>query len=184
MTVFDDVQQLGDATTRAAPPDPQLVASVHQFLAYEARLLDEGREEEWYELLDDDLLYTIPIRQSTEPRSEEITPGAYRVRDTKAHIRTRLDRTLTGNAYSEVPPSRTMRLVGSVEVTATATADIVEVCSALLLYRQRGIDPYFDLIPCRRNDRLRLTADGIRLLSREVILTETSLATANLATLL
>ena len=55
----------------------------------------------------------------------------------------------------------------------------VELCGS-----QRGIDPHFDLIPCRRNDRLRLTESGARLLSREVILTETSLATPNLGVFL
>ena len=80
-----------------------------QFLALEARLLDEGREDEWLELLDDDLVYSVPIRQSTEPRSNEINRSAFRYRDTKAHVRTRIARAKTGHAYSEVPPSRTMR---------------------------------------------------------------------------
>lgn len=162
----------------------QLLALASQFLAREARLLDEGREEEWFELLDDDILYSIPMRQATEPRSQEVDRSAYRLRDTKAHLRTRLDRIQTGMAYSEVPASRTMRIVGSVEVTGKPEPDLVAVSSALLVYRQRGIDPHHDLIPCRRNDRLRLTSDGVRLLSREVILTETILATPNLAVIL
>ena len=160
--------------------DPRIVDVVSQFLAHEARLLDEGREEDWYNLLDDELVYTIPIRMATEPRSMEIDRSAFRVHDTKGHIRTRIDRLATGHAWSETPGSRTMRLVGSVEITALPAADVVEVSSALLVYRQRGIDAYYNLIPCRRNDRLRLTVDGVRLLSREVILTETILATANL----
>lgn len=169
-----------DTVTTASRADAETYAAVAQFLALEARLLDEGREEEWLDLLEEDLLYTVPARQSTEPRSNEIDRTAWRIRDTKAHVRKRIERTHTGRAYSEVPPSRTMRLVGSVEVVPTAEADVVEASSALLLYRQRGIDVHFDLIPCRRNDRIRLTAAGPRLLSREVILTETSLKTANL----
>lgn len=171
------------ADNRAAV-DAQTYTAVSQFLAHEARLLDEGREQEWLELLDDELLYTVPARQSTEPRSNEINRQAWRIRDTKAHIAVRIARTNTGHAYSEVPPSRTMRLVGSVEVSATGQADVVEASSSLLLYRQRGIDVHFDLIPCRRNDRIRLTADGPRLLAREVILTETSIKTANLGVFL
>jgi 3-phenylpropionate/cinnamic acid dioxygenase small subunit len=154
------------------------------FLATEARLLDEGREQEWFELLADDLLYTIPIRRATEPRSAEVDRSTYRLRDTKADVRMRLARLATKHAYSEVPPSRTMRLVGSVQISAGAHADLVEVSSALLLYRQRGIDPHFDLIPCRRNDRLRQTDDGLRLVSREVVLTETSPVTPNLGVVL
>ncbi|MFI8092133.1 aromatic-ring-hydroxylating dioxygenase subunit beta [Streptomyces sp. NPDC086080] len=164
--------------------DPATYTLVAQFLAHEARLLDEGREEEWFALLDDELLYTVPARRSTEPRSMEVDRTAWRIRDTKAHIRTRIARTNTGHAYSEVPPSRTMRLVGGVEVRTTDEPGVVEAYSSLLLYRQRGIDVHFDLVPCRRNDRVRLTDAGPRLLSREVILTETSLKTANLGVFL
>ena len=163
-----------------APVDTQLLASVNQFLALEAKLLDEGREEEWLDLLDEELLYVVPIRLATENRADEIQRGAFRIRDTKYHVRMRLQRLATGNAYSEIPPSRTMRLVGSVLVQRTADADVVDVTSALLVYRQRGIDDHFDLIPCRRNDTLRLTAEGPRLLTREVVLTEVGLATPNL----
>ncbi|GAA0995942.1 aromatic-ring-hydroxylating dioxygenase subunit beta [Acrocarpospora macrocephala] len=164
--------------------DADVYTAVATFLAREARLLDEGREEEWFELLADDLLYTIPIRQAAEPRTAEINRSAFRLRDNKMNVRTRLNRLATGHAYSEVPPSRTMRLVGSVEVSPGPGPDLVDVSSALLVYRQRGIDPHFDLIPCRRNDRLRWTGEGLRLVSREVILTETSLLTPNLGVLL
>ncbi|MGY2876415.1 N,N-dimethyl phenylurea N-demethylase beta subunit [Marmoricola sp. URHA0025 HA25] len=163
-----------------APVDPELLATVTQFLALEAKLLDEGREEDWLELLDEELLYVVPIRLATENRADEIQRGAFRIRDTKYHVRMRLQRLGTGHAYSEIPPSRTMRLVGSVLVQRTAEADVVDVTSALLVYRQRGIDDHFDLIPCRRNDTLRLTAEGPRLLTREVVLTEVGIATPNL----
>lgn len=164
--------------------EADLYAQVAQFLAAEARLLDEGREEEWYELLADDLDYSVPIRQATLPRADEVNRNAFRLRDTKAEVRARLARLATGHAYSEVPPSRTLRVVGSVEVSTTENPDVVAVRSALLVYRQRGIDPHFDLIPCRRNDLIRITADGPRLVAREVILTETSLITPNLAVIL
>lgn len=163
-----------------APVDPELLATVTQFLALEAKLLDEGREEDWLELLDEELLYVVPIRLATENRADEIQRRAFRIRDTKYHVRMRLQRLGTGHAYSEIPPSRTMRLVGSVLVQRTAEADVVDVTSALLVYRQRGIDDHFDLIPCRRNDTLRLTAEGPRLLTREVVLTEVGIATPNL----
>jgi len=39
-------------------------------------------------------------------------------------------------------------------------------------------------VPCRRNDLIRLTEEAPRLLSREVILTEVTLATPNLGVLL
>lgn len=164
--------------------DAELRAVVTQFLALEARLLDEGREEDWLDLLDDDLIYEVPKRQATEPRSDEYAQQGWRIRDTKTHMRTRIDRLNTGIAYSEVPPSRTLRVVGSIEIQGTDAPDVVAVSSALMLYRQRGIDPHFDLVPARREDTLRLTAAGPKLLSRRVLNTEVTLATPNLAVIL
>lgn len=164
--------------------DAETFALVAQLLAREARLLDEGREEDWFALLDADYRYTIPMRQSTEPRSKEIDRTTWRVNDTLAHVRTRLDRIATGHAYSEVPPSRTLRVIGGIEVLTTDRPDVVAAHSSELLYRQRGIDTHFDLIPVRRNDLVRLTPDGPRLLAREAVLTETTLKTANLGVFL
>jgi 3-phenylpropionate/cinnamic acid dioxygenase small subunit len=158
----------------------ELLATVTQFLSKECRLLDEGRETEWLDLLDDELLYTIPVRQATQPRSNEISHTSFRVRDQKPHVIKRVERLGTGHAYSEVPPSRTLRVLGSVEITGV-DGDVVSVSSALLVYRQRGIDLHFDLVPARRYDRIRIGGAGPRLLSREIILTETSLATPNLS---
>lgn len=177
-------QSVPTARDADAVVDPATYTLAAQFLAHEARLLDEGRDEEWLDLLDDDLLYTVPSRQSALPQSNEINRNAWRLRDTKAHVVTRVKRGDEGHAYSEVPPSRTARLVGSIEVVRTEREDVVAVYSTVLIYRQRGIDVHFDLIPARRNDLVRLTPDGPRLLSREVILTETTLKTPNLGVFL
>jgi 3-phenylpropionate/cinnamic acid dioxygenase small subunit len=163
----------------AAEINPDLISRVTQLLALEAKLLDEGREEEWFQLLDEQFTYRIPSRQATEQRSDEVNRNSFRVRDTKAHIRLRINRLATGASYSEIPPSRTMRLVGSILVEGVE-GDVVRVCSSLLVYRQRGIDDHFDLIPCRRNDTMRRTGNGLTLLSREVLMTEVGIATPNL----
>jgi N,N-dimethyl phenylurea N-demethylase beta subunit len=180
MTTIDTTGHAPPAVLQSPLADTELQNIATQFLALESKLLDEAREEDWYQLLDPELLYVIPIRQATEQRSDEVNRAAFRVRDTLAHVRLRIDRLSTGKAYSEIPPSRTMRLVGSVLARQTDRDDVIAVSSAVLLYRQRGIDPHFDLIPYRRNDELRITADGPRLLSREILLTEVAIATPNL----
>jgi len=180
MTILDSAESPSATPLTGPLADPAFQHVASQFLALESKLLDEAREEDWFQLLDPDLLYVIPIRQATEQRSDEVNRQAFRVRDTLAHVRMRIDRLATGNAYSEIPPSRTMRLVGSVLAASTDRQDVIAVSSAVLLYRQRGIDPHFDLIPYRRNDTLRITEDGPRLLSREILLTEVALATPNL----
>jgi N,N-dimethyl phenylurea N-demethylase beta subunit len=153
------------------------------FLAREAKLLDERRFEDWYATLDDALTYTVPIRQAKIDFAREHQPGAYRISDDKGLIRVRIDRLLSGHAWAEVPPSRTLRLVGSV-IAERVADDRIAVDSAMILYRQRGHDNLGDVVPVRREDELRLTADGPRLLKRTAFIAEVVLSTPNLGVFL
>lgn len=104
--------------------------------------------------------------------------------DKKAHIKVRIDRMASGQAWAEVPPSRTLRVIGSVMIEPTEHADVVNVHSATIMYRQRGHDEQGDIIPYRRVDTLKLTEQGVRLLKRKAILTEAVLRTPNLGVFL
>lgn len=153
------------------------------FLAREAKLLDERRFEEWFAMLDDDIVYHVPIRSAQIDYAAETTEGAYRVRDDKALIRVRIDRLLSGYAWAEIPPSRTLRLVGSLLVERPS-ADIIAVESALMLYRQRGHEAPGEVIPVRRQDELHVTDNGVRLRKRTALITEVVLTTPNLGVFL
>jgi len=157
----------------------QLRETVTQFFAFEAMLLDEGRFDDWYSLLDDALVYEAPLRLATNKRADEMVAGAYRFADDKKIIRTRIDRIQTGNASAESPPSRTVRSVSSIYILGERDG-VVAVSSTIIVYRQRANDPSGDTIHARRNDRLKFTPDGLRLCARTVILAEVSLSTPNL----
>lgn len=158
----------------------ELQSLASDFLAREAKLLDERRFWDWFALLDDALVYHVPLRQARLEFDKEVPPGAFRIHDSKAHIETRLKRMDSGAAWAETPPSRTLRVVGSLIVETTGQPDVLKVENALLLYRQRGHGEVGDVIPVRRQDELRLTADGIRLLRRTALLSEAVLTTPNL----
>lgn len=154
------------------------------FLAREALLLDERRFRDWYALLADDLQYDIPIRIAMRDYAAEFPEGAYRISDSKAHIHIRINRLESDHAWAEVPPSRTLRVVGSLLVEPGERADEIAVISAMLLYRQRGSDEPGDVIPVRRHDVLRLGAGGVQLCKRRALITETVLHTPNLGVFL
>lgn len=158
--------------------------TVNNFLAQEALLLDERRFDEWFALLDDDITYEVPLRISSQNYQDEFPGAAYRILDKKAHIKVRIDRMASGQAWAEVPPSRTLRVIGSVMIEATEQADIVNVHSAIIMYRQRGHEEQGDIIPYRRLDTLKITEQGARLLKRKAILTEAVLRTPNLGVFL
>lgn len=156
--------------------------AIRQFLGREAMLLDNGRLDEWAGLLDEDILYEIPLRISARKREDEFPRGAFRMHEDMAMIRKRLERMGTAENWAEDPASRTVRTVGSVFVEEHEGDGLFRVHSALSLYRQRAIDRAYEWIPARRIDRIRIDADGqCRLVRRTVILAETILQTPNLA---
>jgi 3-phenylpropionate/cinnamic acid dioxygenase small subunit len=171
-------------TTTAGLSKLELTLIAQEFLATEARLLDARRFRDWYELLDDAIVYHVPLREARLHLADEIPPGAYRLLDSKKHIETRIKRLESGAAWAETPPSRTLRVVGSLIVTATDRPDVLVAENALLLYRQRGHGQPGDVIPVRRRDELRLTVGGARLLRRDALLTEAVLTTPNLGVFL
>ena len=160
--------------------DPAIRSTVENLLGYEALLLDEGRFEEWFELFEDEYIYFIPVRSATAEHSEQLSDTAFRVKDTKRDLRMRIDRIATGVGWAEVPPSRTMRNIGSIVIEPGGESDTYLVSSAVLTYRHRGTDKAGDWIPARRKDEVRITSDGARFVSRTVILTEVTMSTPNL----
>jgi 3-phenylpropionate/cinnamic acid dioxygenase small subunit len=161
---------------------PAVEFAVRQFLGREAMLLDNGRIDDWVGLLDEGILYEIPLRISARKREDEFPKGAFRMHEDMAMIRKRLERMGTNENWAEDPASRTVRTVGSIFVEEDEGDDIYRVHSALSLYRQRALDRAYEWIPARRIDRIRVGADGeCRLVRRTIILAETILQTPNLA---
>lgn len=162
----------------------ELLAFAQEFLAWEAKLLDERRFQEWYDLLDDDISYNVPLKVAKQVMEDETPAFGFRIQDRKTHIKIRIDRLSTGHAWSETPVSRTLRMVGSVYVERTGQNDVIAVESALMLFRQRGHDELGDLIPVRRCDLLKMTAEGPVLLKRTAHVAEVTLSTPNLGVFL
>lgn len=161
--------------------DQDVMQRLTQFLGLETLLLDSLRFEEWLALLDDDIIYEIPMRLATRRGAPDEYPvGAFRARDDLAMIRKRIERADTNENWAEDPPSRTVRNVGSIFVVPGEKPDHYLVHSALTLFRQRGLDRAFDWIAARRRDIVRLDDHGCKLVRRTILLPETILQTPNL----
>ncbi|ABL80350.1 MULTISPECIES: aromatic-ring-hydroxylating dioxygenase subunit beta [unclassified Nocardioides] len=92
--------------------DPADLTGTASFLTREARLIDEGRFNDWLELFSDDCLYWVPVTAGGgDPRTE--VSHAF---DDRRRLTDRVYWLRTGLAYSQIPASRTRRLVGNVEV--------------------------------------------------------------------
>lgn len=92
--------------------DPALREQCRVLLEREARLLDEGRFEEWLELFAPQCAYWVPARPGAGDPRREVTVAF----DDRRRLEDRIYRLRTGSAWSQAPASRTVRLVSNVEV--------------------------------------------------------------------
>jgi 3-phenylpropionate/cinnamic acid dioxygenase small subunit len=95
----------------APPPEQDLV----RFVVNEARLLDEKRFDEWYELFTDDACYWVPLSPGqTEPHNHNSL--AY---EDKFLLKLRVERLKSPLAYSQNPPSRCHHVLQAPELEKT-----------------------------------------------------------------
>jgi benzoate/toluate 1,2-dioxygenase beta subunit len=95
-------------------PEPGPVA-LHQattLLTREARLIDEGRFNHWLELFSDDCLYWVPVSPGGGDPETEVSHAF----DDRRRLTDRVYWLRTGLAYSQIPASRTRRVIGNVDV--------------------------------------------------------------------
>ena len=105
--------------------DPRVSARFERALYREARLLDRLMYEEWLTLYAGECIYWVPATpDGGDPRRQVAVTF-----DDRRRIEDRVFRFRTGYAWSQAPPSRTVRLIGNVEVFRTARADVTMVRS-------------------------------------------------------
>lgn len=168
-----------------------LKEEITDFLHLEADLLDERRFDEWLDLLDDDVEYSMPLqlnvkhdemdRARTRP-GEEVCWFDER-KDTLAK---RVKQIQTGEHWAEEPFSRVSHLVSNIRILGVEpdleAPTEVEVGCRFLVYRNR-VSAETDFWVGRRTDVLRSTEDGWRLRRRLLLLDQNVLLAKNLTVL-
>jgi benzoate/toluate 1,2-dioxygenase beta subunit len=117
-------------------------AEAERFLLHEARLLDEGRYEEWLALFTEDAWYWVP----SQPGQASPLDTVSLIYDDRRLLETRVRRLANPNIHAQTPPSRTSRIIANV------TAEEMEADGTALTVRSK-----FLLVEFRRN-RQRLFA--------------------------
>jgi len=92
--------------------NPAIRDRCQALLYQEARLLDQGQFEKWLTLYTPECLYWVTATpEKGDPRKEVAIAF-----DDRRRLEDRVYRLRTGYAWSQVPPSRTTRLISNVEV--------------------------------------------------------------------
>jgi benzoate/toluate 1,2-dioxygenase beta subunit len=151
------VARVPDGVGAGAPP----AAEVERFLYHEARLLDEGRLDEWLALFTEDATYWIPLEKD---QADPLTTSSI-VYDDRRLLEARVRQFQHPRAHARTPAPRTVHQVGNVEVV-DQTADGVRVASTLVLveYRQERQRLWGALV----EHRLRHVPGGWRIAAKRV----------------
>lgn len=103
-----------------------------QFLLHEARLLDDGKFDDWLALFTAEAWYWVP----SEPGQANPFETVSLIYDDRRLLETRVRRLASPRMYSQEPRSRTSRLVGNVMIEASGT-DLATVRSKFLMIEYR-----------------------------------------------
>jgi len=95
------------------PARPALdLGACEQFLLHEARLLDDGKFDDWLKLFTPEAWYWVP----SEPDQTDPIETVSLIYDDRRLLETRVRRLASPRMYSQEPRSRTSRIVGNVSL--------------------------------------------------------------------
>lgn len=130
------------------------------FLYREAALLDDMRLEEWLELFTDDATYWIPENKDDLDPTRE-TSILY---DDRFRMEDRVWRLVHGPAHSQIPPSRTRRMIGNVEVRDGEDGEVILYSNFAIFEIRRNEQRTF---AGRYEHRLRLEGSEWRIVQKK-----------------
>ena len=157
--------------------DPQTYLEITLQYYREAKLLDDGRFNEWLDLFSDDLLYIVRTPEYVQGREEDPDlPRFDWIRDTKEDLTARVKRLDTGLAHVETPPSITQHAVTNILPQEHPGGELV-VNSDIIVTQVRR-DVYESVFCGRREDLLRKSNGGWTIAKRDVFLVQKTLPRA------
>lgn len=144
-------------------------AEAENFLYHEARLLDEGHWRDWQKLFTADAKYWIPLSTVVDADPDHHISIIY---DDMDLLEERLGRLESGACHAQIPPSRTLHLIGNVSVSLSDSEVIVN--SNLLLHEYRSnTQPRFypvQSFPAHCEHRLRWQDGRWKIAFKKVVL--------------
>jgi 3-phenylpropionate/cinnamic acid dioxygenase small subunit len=128
------IGEAGSFAEEGEPVDAETERECVRLVLREARLLDQGRFEDWLRLFTADGVYWIPhVAGGGDPRRE--VSLAF---DDVRRLGDRVARLRTGSAWSQVPASHTCHQLTNLEAWRGLRAGTVRVRSTFVVHESRG----------------------------------------------
>lgn len=164
------------------PPSaaPELVRDVERFLHYEAHLLDNYDLLSWLKLITQDIDYRMPIRTTIDDMNLSLafSDRAFHMIEDYGSLKARMERLVSGAAWSEKPPSRVRRHISNIRVAPEDQGN-VEVLSNLMFFWARD-DQQF-ILSGERSDVMHVVEGRLYLAQRVVFLDHDTIPIPNLS---
>ncbi len=169
----------------AKPVDLDLLRQVEGFYNREARLLDTENYNDWLaHCMDGDIHYWMPdmdTRRRDDPRGIYAFGETAYFDDRYSELEIRVKRYDEPSAWADNPSTRHMHMIANVEVFESGHDGYLGTfCTWQNVRNRNEIDQ--DIMHGRREDLLRITDDGFRVMRRRVITVQNVLLTKNLNT--
>lgn len=116
-------------------------AALADFVYREARLIDEKRLDEWYELFTDDARYWMPLTRG-QPDGELHTSLFY---EDKLLLKVRIERLRSASAFSQQPPSFCQHVLQQPQVEVADATEDRYVIRTPFMYAESQLDQQFIL---------------------------------------
>ncbi|MBP1169709.1 MULTISPECIES: aromatic-ring-hydroxylating dioxygenase subunit beta [unclassified Paenibacillus] len=155
----------------------KLREEVEDFLIYEAHLLDEGRMNEWLDLFTEDCMYWLPCNtESHDPMVETSL-----IFDDRKALEDRVWRLSSPVAYSQVPRSRTIHVIGNIRIVSADTSTLV-VQSNVVISEVRLNEQH--IFSGKGEHQLKRNDNGWKIHTKKVALLNNNLPLRNLTFLI
>ncbi|MDT8859703.1 3-phenylpropionate/cinnamic acid dioxygenase subunit beta [Alkalihalobacillus sp. MEB130] len=155
---------------------------ITNLLYQEAYYLDNRMYKEWLELLSDDLEYKMPLRETVEGVNiDNISVDSAFYEETKASLRTRVNRLYTKSAWVENPATRQRHFISNIVVEAGDNPDEFKVRSYFLYKRSRGSTIDLEEMFGQRNDIVKKIDGDWKVCSRTIIPDQAVITTMNMS---
>ncbi len=150
-------------STPSSAPASVGEAEIARFLAREARLMDEGRYEEWLSLWADDGLYWVPCNHDDVDPLREVSL----IYDDRQRLGERVERLKSGSVLAQDPMPRMRRVVSNIEIAAGAGGETVVHSNFMLgIARPTGQQVWIG----HSIHRLRGAGGGLKIAQKKVLL--------------
>ncbi|MEH7226576.1 3-phenylpropionate/cinnamic acid dioxygenase subunit beta [Bacillus sp. JJ1566] len=162
---------------------PELQMEMTNLLNLEAYLLDNRKLKEWLNLLTDDLIYRMPMRETVEGGLgvNNIASDSSFFEETKKSLETRVNRLYTKSAWVENPATRQRHFVSNIMIESTENPDEFKVRSYFLFKRSRGSTHDMEEMFGERNDIVRMVNNEWKIAARTVYPDQAVITTMNMS---